>query len=160
MNLSRNEAIVFASFLKLLHLSSVEKRAILEELDNDSIKMMGENVALRKYLENEFSYYTNNYIQLFLNEILNSFIEINDIDIQLSPCPCCGYNTIKQIGHYNICPVCYWEDDGGRDENAFSSANSMTLKEAKFNFQNLGVMSERFLEIVEKDRMLKYKRLL
>ena len=77
---------------------------------------------------------------------------------KLFACPCCDYNTIKRIGHYEICPVCFWEDDGNRDENIFSSANAMTLKEAKVNFQNLGVMSEKFLGVVEKDRMIEYKK--
>ncbi|HEP9402485.1 hydrolase, partial [Pseudomonas aeruginosa] len=29
------------------------------------------------------------------------------------PCPCCGYLTFDEepCGTYEICPVCYWEDD-------------------------------------------------
>jgi hypothetical protein len=26
-------------------------------------------------------------------------------------CPCCGYHTLKAKGKYDICPVCFWEDD-------------------------------------------------
>ena len=28
-------------------------------------------------------------------------------------CPCCGYFTFedKPNGNYDICPVCFWEDD-------------------------------------------------
>ena len=26
-------------------------------------------------------------------------------------CLCCGYRTIDVRGDYQICPVCYWEDD-------------------------------------------------
>ena len=28
-------------------------------------------------------------------------------------CPCCGYKTFAEQpnGHYDICEVCFWEDD-------------------------------------------------
>ena len=32
-------------------------------------------------------------------------------------CPCCGYPTINGRGHYEICPLCFWEDDGQDDED-------------------------------------------
>ena len=35
-----------------------------------------------------------------------------------SPCPCCGYLTLDERGGYEICPVCYWEDDGQDDHDA------------------------------------------
>jgi Cysteine-rich CPCC len=27
-------------------------------------------------------------------------------------CPCCGFLTLDERGGYDICPVCFWEDDG------------------------------------------------
>ncbi|MFF1770133.1 CPCC family cysteine-rich protein [Streptomyces sp. NPDC058249] len=27
-------------------------------------------------------------------------------------CPCCGFLTLDERGSYEICPVCFWEDDG------------------------------------------------
>ncbi|WP_350202279.1 CPCC family cysteine-rich protein, partial [Gracilimonas sp.] len=29
-----------------------------------------------------------------------------------STCPCCHYVTLKERNIYEICPVCYWEDEG------------------------------------------------
>ncbi len=26
-------------------------------------------------------------------------------------CPCCGYKTLAGSGNYDLCPICYWEDD-------------------------------------------------
>lgn len=28
-------------------------------------------------------------------------------------CPCCGYKTLEEEvrGSYEICPICFWEDD-------------------------------------------------
>ncbi|WP_373294326.1 CPCC family cysteine-rich protein [Nonomuraea glycinis] len=34
------------------------------------------------------------------------------------PCPCCGFLTLNVRGGYEICPVCYWEDDGQDDHDA------------------------------------------
>ena len=34
------------------------------------------------------------------------------------PCPCCGYLTISERGAFQICPVCFWQDDGQDDHNA------------------------------------------
>jgi len=34
------------------------------------------------------------------------------------PCPCCGYRTLisPPPGTYDICEVCFWEDDAGQFE--------------------------------------------
>ncbi|GAA4561508.1 CPCC family cysteine-rich protein [Planotetraspora kaengkrachanensis] len=34
------------------------------------------------------------------------------------PCPCCGFLTLSERGGYEICPVCFWEDDGQDDHDA------------------------------------------
>jgi hypothetical protein len=33
-------------------------------------------------------------------------------------CPCCGYPTIDEKASYDICILCYWEDDGQDDLDA------------------------------------------
>ncbi len=56
------------------------------------------------------------------------------------PCQCCEYFTIrnpKEYG-YELCEVCFWEDDGYGDStpDAPSAPNGeMTLNEAKKNFK-------------------------
>jgi hypothetical protein len=51
------------------------------------------------------------------------------------PCPCCGYLTFAEPpGSYDICEICYWEDDALQLEFATTlagGANSMTLEEAQ-----------------------------
>ncbi len=34
------------------------------------------------------------------------------------PCPCCRYVTLSERGGDEICPVCFWEDDGQGDHDA------------------------------------------
>ncbi|MBZ9712743.1 CPCC family cysteine-rich protein [Deinococcus multiflagellatus] len=63
-------------------------------------------------------------------------------------CPCCGFLTLKRRGHYDICRVCFWEDDGGNDDHRHSGPNHMTLGEARQNFARLGACDEGSLAFV------------
>lgn len=45
-------------------------------------------------------------------------------------CPCCGYRTLPGRGDYDLCPVCWWEDDG-LEPWEFSDPNGQTLVEAQ-----------------------------
>jgi hypothetical protein len=67
-------------------------------------------------------------------------------------CPCCGYLTLgeKPPGTYDICPVCFWEDDGVQfyDENYEGGANRVCLKVAKKNFLNFGAIDVIFINRV------------
>lgn len=67
------------------------------------------------------------------------------------PCPCCGFLTLEEEppGTYEICPVCYWEDDlvQFQDPTAWG-ANGVTLQEARQNFLRSGVSEERFKSLV------------
>ena len=33
-------------------------------------------------------------------------------------CPCCGYPTLGSRAHYEICKICWWEDDGQDEHDA------------------------------------------
>ena len=58
-------------------------------------------------------------------------------------CPCCLYYTFeeKPSGTYDICPVCYWEDDIVQlaDPDFSGGANDVSLNLAKENFGKLQV---------------------
>jgi RNAse (barnase) inhibitor barstar len=63
------------------------------------------------------------------------------------PCPCCGYIVfLEPPGSYEICPICFWEDDALQLEYATTlagGANGPTLAEAQENYRKLGVSEER-----------------
>lgn len=65
-------------------------------------------------------------------------------------CPCCGFYTLPSRGDYEICPVCFWEDDGLQSEEPDCTAgpNGYTLNEAKENFKKYGAMGKRSIEFV------------
>ena len=73
-------------------------------------------------------------------------------------CPCCGYVTLLKRNDYEICPVCFWQDDI-LDEDGFSGANSATLSEAQKNFQNFGACSQEMIKnVLPKSLVIKYGR--
>lgn len=67
-------------------------------------------------------------------------------------CPCCGYFTLNERANntFQICPVCYWEDDGVQlhDSTFEGGANTVNLDQAKANFIEFGAVEKRFLKAV------------
>ena len=65
------------------------------------------------------------------------------------PCPCCGYLTLdeKPPGTYNICQVCYWEDDNV-DSDFAGGANDVSLNTARENFKKFRASEERWVSRV------------
>ncbi|MGW4721764.1 CPCC family cysteine-rich protein [Streptomyces sp. NPDC004291] len=61
------------------------------------------------------------------------------------PCPCCGHRVLGTMpGSYEICPVCFWEDDGlqFRWPAMRGGANKVSLLEAQRNYQDFGACDE------------------
>lgn len=65
------------------------------------------------------------------------------------PCPCCRFVTLPERGGYDICTVCFWEDDGQDDHDADEvrggSNYSLSLSDARRNFSRIGAAEERVL---------------
>jgi hypothetical protein len=72
------------------------------------------------------------------------------------PCPCCGYLTLGERGGYEICAVCFWEDDGQSDVDAdvvFGGPNrDLSLSQARQNFRTFGASDRSRLHHVRKPR--------
>src|SRR5262245_55462925 len=67
-------------------------------------------------------------------------------------CPCCGYKTLGERGKYEICPVCFWEDDGQDEQIAdevWGGPNgALSLTQARANYRAFGASSERGKQFV------------
>ncbi len=71
-------------------------------------------------------------------------------------CKCCGYYTLTEKpvnpetspGTFEICPVCYWEDDSLQFLNPDykGGANTVSLNEAKSNFKKFGACCENAIQ--------------
>lgn len=68
-------------------------------------------------------------------------------------CPCCKYLTLPARGGWDICPVCFWEDEGEDDPEQPSGANhGLTLTVARANFTACGACEPRFVGNVRPPR--------
>lgn len=60
---------------------------------------------------------------------------------KLNQCPCCDYFSLSSDEDYEICPICFWEQDYFDIElpDEISSANhGLTIREARANFRSIG----------------------
>lgn len=76
----------------------------------------------------------------------------------LAGCPCCGYRSLRERGAYEICRVCFWEDDGSNDPEHVSEPNHMTLRAARANFERLGAVDEAARQHVWPDGQERYAK--
>ena len=69
-------------------------------------------------------------------------------------CPCCDFRTLDEppSGTFNICPICFWEDDNVQFKNPdyAGGANQASLNQARENFQEFGACELRCKEHVRK----------
>jgi hypothetical protein len=60
-------------------------------------------------------------------------------------CLACGFLTIGKRGIFEICPVCFWEDEGeiaDPDEPLSGANGDLSLNEARENYRRFGATSE------------------
>lgn len=62
-------------------------------------------------------------------------------------CPCCYMPTLTERAQYQICVICFWEDDGQDSDDAelvFGGPNAdYSLQEARENFNDFHTMYRR-----------------
>jgi len=77
-------------------------------------------------------------------------------DGSLYRCHCCDCRTLGERGGYEICPVCFWEDDGqdshDADEVRGGPNGSLSLTQARQNFRNFGACDRKASAHVRKPR--------
>lgn len=69
------------------------------------------------------------------------------------PCPCCGHQVFAEPpGSYDICMICFWEDDAAqlRFPQLADATNVVSLAEAQQNYVKFGAIEERFAGDVRK----------
>lgn len=69
-------------------------------------------------------------------------------------CECCGYYTLKEKppNTYEICPVCFWEEDyvQNNDPEFSGGANDESLNQARKNYVSFGAVEKRLIKYVRK----------
>lgn len=79
-------------------------------------------------------------------DVLDKIYEAARMTTRKYTCPCCGYKTLdeKPPGTYEICTLCFWEDDPIQfeDPDYEGGANSISLRTAQQNVVRIGVSEE------------------
>ena len=75
----------------------------------------------------------------------------------LLACPCCGYGTLASRNEFEICEICWWEDDGQDNNNAsqvLGGPNSnLSLTRARFNFLKYGIFDPKRVDLRSRPRV-------
>lgn len=71
-------------------------------------------------------------------------------------CPCCGCQMLTERTAFEICDVCFWEDDGQDDGDANEYRGgpngSLSLSQARANYFRFGACDEAMIENVRPPR--------
>ena len=71
-------------------------------------------------------------------------------------CPCCRSLTLHGRGGFEMCPVCWWEDDGQDDHDAQVARGGpnggISLAEARENYRRFGASEALYADRVRKPR--------
>ncbi len=71
-------------------------------------------------------------------------------------CPCCECQTLRERGGFEICKVCFWEDDGQDDHDADvvrgGPNGSLSLTQARVNYRRFGACDVRSAGTVRSPR--------
>ncbi|NEW04639.1 hypothetical protein GK047_01190 [Paenibacillus sp. SYP-B3998] len=72
--------------------------------------------------------------------------------MQKYTCPCCGYKTLESDGHFDICEICFWEDDPYQEFKPYDGygANHVSLAEAQNNYITFGACDKNGIDNVRK----------
>lgn len=65
-------------------------------------------------------------------------------------CPCCGYETLEERGGFDICHICFWEDDPVQadDLDYETGCNDVSLRQARANYAAMGAVAYRLKQYV------------
>ncbi len=173
--MERQQAIEEYSKIKLTELSQKERAEQLEVMILEDWSDMDEWNSLPKSILKEFEYGEeiknpqsekyNSVLMIWLkynlqsvtNEFLSEKLNIDTIigePVELESCPCCGYRTIGERGNYDICKVCWWEDDGQdnqHSEQVMGGPNyGISLVMGRYNYLVYGLYDPKRTDLMEK----------
>jgi Cysteine-rich CPCC len=163
----RDEAINLLVNQDLAHLSSEERESLLidwwsidtEDAEYEKLpKDLKQEIRRAEHPDNPMKAIFDPLLKIALRHsyvgVVNSFLEsrlatigiherVDGLVEILEACPCCGYRNLRERGAYDICRVCFWEDDGTEEPGRVSSPNGMSLQEARVNFRFYGAVAEK-----------------
>ena len=97
---------------------------------------------LEKMIADQFIGASKEYLLSMLQKYGCEFKAVTGEIEELLACPCCGYQTLEDKGGFDLCPVCWWTDEGIDNHNAdkLSSVNKgLSLICARYYFLLFGI---------------------
>lgn len=82
-------------------------------------------------------------------QLLATFTVLSNMQITNVRCLCCGNRTLSAPGTFELCPVCWWQDDGQDESDADvvrgGPNGTLSLTGARANYLQYGASDPRFL---------------
>lgn len=98
---------------------------------------------LRMTLRLELSRASNEYLSRSIADQGRELQPVRGEEPQLVACPCCGLRSLDERGQYDICSVCWWEDDGQDNDRADRESGGpngrLSLTQGRINFLKFGI---------------------
>lgn len=121
-------------------------RGVRDELEADERRGAPQDPRyddlLRLALARSYVGATGAYLAARLRALGESVDAVHGEPEPLAPCPCCGCRTLAAPDDFQICPVCWWEDDGRdtADADATGGPNGeLSLAAARIHVLTTGI---------------------
>jgi hypothetical protein len=95
---------------------------------------------------------TTRWFEGYVDRLENQSVRVEGVAGVRHACPCCACLTLGERGGFEICPVCFWEDDGQDEADADvvrgGPNRSLSLTQARANFEAFAACDQRSREHV------------
>jgi hypothetical protein len=106
----------------------------------------------------EYSSARNDWLLAEVNKIHSDISLVDGQSPSLECCPCCGRKSLGERAAWEICRVCWWEDDGqdniDADEVAGGPNADVSLTAARLNFLAHGIYDPSRTDLLSKRQPL------
>jgi hypothetical protein len=126
---------------------------VRDEFEHNAVRFPASDrrydAVLMVWLRDRYAAATNEFLKTRLGALGIDVPRIEGTPARREPCPCCGACTLGSRGDYDICPVCWWEDDGEDNASADegSGPNHLTLTQARVNFLVTGIFNPERVDL-------------
>jgi len=112
------------------------------------------NDAISIILQFESRRLSNTYILQKLDSLGHKYDSIEGEKFKSFSCPCCGADTLSERHGWDICSVCWWEDDGTDNKGAslyYSGPNKgLQLTAARIFYLMCGIYNPERKDLLDK----------
>lgn len=109
------------NYLSVVHLKLGNVR--IEDLESDGFEGETDQEIFLDWIKYQYGASPNQFLAEIYEFVSGEQVIVEGNAEILFSCKCCGFRTLTEVGAYDICRFCNWEDDGTKDPNITSSVN-------------------------------------